>query len=161
MGSQIDSTLIAGGWSKSPVLVASSDSSIVTIMLPALLLQQHCWRLDTTTRTLWGECEQAACILAARERMRFQTVVGSLWSPSWSRLQLLGLSSTCLIPSQGCSLLTHFFCHRVVPSSTSLNCSVGYKCIRSGVGMTSSVIFIIMLRTIARFYGMESPIDTA
>ena len=43
------------------------------------------YRLLGECRTLWGEREQAACILATEERMRYQNVskttsaVGSLW----------------------------------------------------------------------------------
>ena len=82
------------------------------------------------TRTLWGEREQAACILATEERMIYQTLLsvsevtmvgGYLWwhifgsvdrhvsipdlqsFPPGLVCSSFGLSSACLIPFQGCS----------------------------------------------------------
>ena len=76
-------------------------------------------------RTLWGKHEQATCILATEERTLYQnvlsvseitTAVGSLWRHIFGtdhvRISFqpflpglidgsLGLSSACLIPSQG------------------------------------------------------------
>ena len=61
------------------------------------------------------------------------------------------MSSACLIPSQGHSLLMHFFCNlHHVPSSTSPNC----------ITMTSSVIFICFsLCFMSQIYSTELPID--
>jgi len=72
----------------------------------------------------------------------------------------LGLSSAHLIPSQGRPHL--HISSAIVPCP---NCFVGYqyKCICSGITMTSSVISVC--RALYRYFmseiGMESPIDTA
>jgi len=51
--------------------------------------------------TLWGECEQAACILAILERMRYQNVsevVGGLW---WCSVGTSLAGPIALIDSHG------------------------------------------------------------
>ena len=73
----------------------------------------------------------------------------------------LRLSSACLTPSQGHSVNAFLLPSHHVPSSTSLNCFAGNKCICSGISMTSSVIFICCaLYSMSQIYGMESLTDT-
>ena len=115
------------------------------------------------TRTLSGKCEQAVCILATEEKMKYQscwvlarsqTVVESLW---WHIVgtSLAGSSVDCHVSITFQPFLPGLVCCSFVVSSA---CPTPAQCCSAlnSISMTSSVIFICcMLYCRSQIYSMQ------